>query len=160
MKEPENNVTIMYPSSGVIDCRHSENNLKSSEKFINSPFHEKRSILSSFETSLKPFWFSYFCILLINLINLILSYCSSKEVFLYYVYVGSLAVLIIAVIFPYRVPTKKRMICLYVITCIHMILTDPTIYSIFISYNPSPVSAFELLIPTALIFSNILNRTI
>ena len=158
MKELESNITVLSPSGVRVEDKHIENSLNSSEIFINSEFHEKESVFPGFRSSLKSYWLSYFSILILNLINVAISYDSEQKPFIYYIYIGSMIFVLTAIFVSLRSSTRIRIICLYIITCIHIIITDPTLYSTFISYNPSSISSLQLLIPIGIIFSNMLEK--
>ena len=81
-----------------------------------------------------------------------------QKPFIYYIYIGSMIFVLTAIFVSLRSSTRIRIICLYIITCIHIIITDPTLYSTFISYNPSSISSLQLLIPIGIIFSNMLEK--
>lgn len=152
MKESENSTALQINSNHI-------NQINQSTRLINSSSLEIINEKSQHNFLAKCFWGSFTSILCINLANIITVHSFNEQtMFIYYIYIASQILLLPYSLFTMKRPTKLNLFLLLTFSSTHLIITDPTIYSAYIPYAPSPISNMQMLLLLFLTFSQSLCR--
>lgn len=158
MKVAENNSTFSYPSGLPLESKSQEKMLKYHEDLMNSSTNVSKKQKSSKNFPVAKFWASLFCVFILNLANLVISYTDdSSNQFIFYIFIGSSFLALPVLILTYKRPSKSVLLLLYTLVSLHLIFTDACIYPGFTSSSVAPISNLQLLVLTSLIFSSVLN---
>ena len=157
MKILENNITLSYPTPNHGERISAGRISLSSENFFNISVAEAQAKPKKLNACLLKFWASYLSIICINFANTFSRY-TKENFFIMIVNVVSVTVLILIAGLAHRSPIKSNMVIFYSLTCVYIIITDPTVYSTFLTIEKGALSSLEFLIPLSVIFSKLLKK--
>lgn len=152
MKGSDNNTTYQ------IDSKYN-NNIKPSARLINPLAGGLTDSKSPHSLSMKHFWSGFGSLMCINLANIIVTHSyNEKIVFVFYIYLVSQVVQLALSYCTFRRPLRANLVLLFGYASVHLIITDPTLYSSFMDLDSSPVSSLQQLLLLTVLFSQFIER--
>lgn len=159
MKIADNTTNFKYPPINLADSHTADKILKPSDNLNSSTFIEASSVIKT-DIKVLSFWFAYFCLVIISSVNTVISACREKNTFIIYIYIATISFIVAACFVAYKYFTKKKLIFLAVLTCLHLVITDLNLYASVLDPSQAAASSLQTLILALIIFSYVLERKI